>query len=231
MDHIAHGTAGRRPSFVTPAPYDSPVITPSDSSTDAGSTPATPSPQPAISSADVHELGADRAEDFCALMQAAFAEYRDKDAPSGALLETPASLREECAGGTRLLGIERDGQLVAGMKITRSRTRTLEMARLGVLPQRRGQGLPRALVEAAAELGRREGLRAIGCTVRADETDLIAMYEHLGLTAVAEGVHQSLTGRVLPVVTMRLRLEPAAPRDRGPALADVLGDGATGSAR
>lgn len=190
-----------------------------------------PSPTPRGSSARgpvVRELGPETAGAFCELMQEAFSEYRDKDAPSGALLETPESVERELAEGTILLGIwdpEAAGapRLLAGMKATRSRTRLLQFARLSVLPGHRGEGLVRLLLQAAQERSRAQGLRGIGCTVRRDETALISMYEHLGLEVTGEGVHQSLTGRVIPVVQMRRRLEDAPRSVRGPALADVLG--------
>lgn len=158
----------------------------------------------------IHELGPDDADLLRDIIHAAFAAYAEKDAPSGAMLETAASLRAELEGSTRAVAVLVDGRAVGAMKVRVSRARALEMARVSVVPSARGRGLARALIDWADEEARRLSLRAIGCTVRADETGNIALYEHLGLEISARGVHQSLTGRVLEVVQMRR----AVPRDR-----------------
>lgn len=155
------------------------------------------------SAISIRELGPDGAALLRDIIHAAFAVYAEKDAPSGVMLETAASLRAELEGSTRAAVVLLDGRAVGAMKLTVSRARALEMARVSVVPSARGRGLARALVDWADEEARRLGLRAIGCTVRADEPGNIALYEHLGLTITARGVHQSLTGRVLEVVQMR----------------------------
>lgn len=170
---------------------------------------------------EVRELGPEDADLLRAVMHEAFAEYREKDAPSGALLETAESLRDELAGPARALAAFADGRAVAATKLTVSRDRALVFSRLSVVPDQRGRGHARLLVEAAADEARRLGLRAVGCTVRADETGNIALYGRLGLEVTGRGVHRSLTGRVLDVVQMRRRVgSPASapsPRSARPA--------------
>lgn len=157
----------------------------------------------ASAQAEVRELGPADAEELAATIHAAFREFDDTPAPSGAMLETAETLREELAAGTRAVGIVVDGRIVAAMKLTLSRTRALHLARLGVRPDGRGVGHARTLVEWAAAEAASQGLRAVTCTVRAEETGLIDLYEHLGFVQAAHGVHVSLTGRPHHVVQMR----------------------------
>lgn len=152
---------------------------------------------------EVRELGPADADLLREVMHAAFAEYEGRTSPSGVMLETAASLRAELEGPVRAVAILDGGRPVAAMKLTVSRAGALEMSRIAVIPEARGRGLARELVDWAVADARRQGLRAIGCTVRADETGNIALYEHLGLTVTAHGVHQSLTGRSHRVVQMR----------------------------
>lgn len=160
---------------------------------------------------EVRELGPDDAAVLRDVLQDAFAQYEHTEAPSGAMLETVDSLREDLAGRMRAIAILVEGRVVAAMKLRVTRDRALEMSRVAVIVDERGRGWARLLVGWAWAEAERLGLRAVGCTVRAEEAGLIAMYEHLGLAVTAHGVHQSLTGRPHQVVQMRGRLAAGLP--------------------
>lgn len=167
------------------------------------------SPEPTCASSrsfTLRELGAADAPDAIGVIHEAFAEFEERGAASGAMLETSETLADELASGTRAIGVECEGTLVAVAKLVRSRDRALVFSRLAVLPGERRRGWPRILLEAIRDLAVADGARAYGCTVRADEPGLIAMYQHLGLTVTGHGVHRSLTGRVVKVVQLRARV-------------------------
>ncbi len=159
---------------------------------------------------EVRELGPDDAGVLRDVLQDAFAQYDRTEAPSGAMLETVESLREDLSGRLRAVAVIAEGRVVAAMKLRATRDRALEMSRVAVLVDERGRGWARVLVGWAYAEAQRLGLRSVGCTVRAEEAGLIALYEHLGLAVTARGVHQSLTGRPHEVVQMRGRVVDGA---------------------
>ncbi|MER7797803.1 GNAT family N-acetyltransferase [Microbacterium sp. NPDC096154] len=141
------------------------------------------------------------AEEAIAVMHAAFAQY-SAGHPSGALLETAASLRSEMREGQGLAVVRRDGRMVAVAKHRVAGDRVY-FGRLGVLPSSRGLGLASALVRALRAHALDLGLSGLECSVRADEPGNIALYEHLGMRVVRSEERASLTGRMTPVVVMR----------------------------
>lgn len=56
------------------------------------------------------------------------------------------------------------------------------LAELYVVPERRGEGLGRALLEAAIEAGREAGAEVIDLNTSEDDTAAIALYESAGFT-------------------------------------------------
>jgi ribosomal protein S18 acetylase RimI-like enzyme len=149
------------------------------------------------------DAGAVCAEEAIAVMHRAFAQYARKGKPSGAMLETAASLRAELRGGARLAVAGVDGRLAAMAKHREAGDATLYFSRLAVDPQMRGRGLARALLGRLRTAALNAGLQGLSCRVRADEAGNIALYRHLGLEIVGRGSVRSLTGRVQPVVVMR----------------------------
>lgn len=186
----------------------------------------------------LRELGAEDAELLACVIHDAFRQYDATEAPSGAMLETSETLAAEMARGMRAIAVQVDDVVVAAMKTTVSRTRALQLSRVAVAPEHRGQGHARALVEWALAEAEAQGLRAVTCTVRADEPGNIALYEHLGFAVSAHGVHVSLTGRQHQVVQMRRpvaggpRAASAASPGSGAGTADrgAAGTATTGTA-
>lgn len=136
------------------------------------------------------------------VMHRAFAEYTAKGETSGAMLETAESLAQEIAAGERVAVVRRAGEAVAVAKHHPTANGSLYFGRLGVIPEERGRGVARLLVQRLREAARHEGLSGLACTVRAEEKANIALYERLGMTIVSRGVRTSRTGAVLQVVDM-----------------------------
>lgn len=164
----------------------------------------------------LREIGPAEAAAVMAVQHAAFAEYADRGAPSGALLETPETLTAALAGGARAVLAEVDGTPVAGAKLVLDADRRAEFSRLSVLPGARGHGHAAALVDRLRHMAVDAGALSFGCTVRAAETGNIALYEHLGMREDGRGSRRSLTGADLAVVHLSESLS-APTRDPGAA--------------
>lgn len=84
---------------------------------------------------------------------------------------------------------------------------------IGMLPEARGSGLGRRLMQAAIEAARRQGMERIELEVFASNTRAIALYERLGF--VREGVKRRvrrIDGRYEDDVMMALLLDEAPDR-------------------
>ncbi|WP_298864311.1 GNAT family N-acetyltransferase [uncultured Microbacterium sp.] len=146
---------------------------------------------------------ADAADEIVSVMHRAFAEYTAKGETSGAMLETPQTLREELAAGTRIAVMREHGEIIASVKHAPAGDGTLYFSRLAVDPAHRGHGVARELVRALRAQAQAESLQGLSCTVRAGEAGNIALYEHLGMRITSQGTRVSRTGATLAVVTMR----------------------------
>lgn len=151
----------------------------------------------------MREIGPEDADLAIAVQHAAFAEYATRGAPSGAMLETATTVREQLTAGTRVAVIEEEGQGVAGIRIRQDPDGAVWFSRLAVVPAARGRGLARDLVAWARDRARAGGAAALACVVREAEHGNIALYEHLGLRVAAHGSRRSLTGALIAVVEMR----------------------------
>ena len=130
----------------------------------------------------------DEAEAIVALIQRAFGEYRGKLRPeSGALLETPETLKAAMKTGTVLLA-ERAGR-VLGCVSVRRKDNCAYAGRLAVEPMERGIGIGRALLAAAESLARRMGADRLRVDVRLKLRDNRAFFRALGFVEGAERCH------------------------------------------
>ena len=130
----------------------------------------------------------DEAEAIVALIQRAFGEYRGKLRPeSGALLETPETLKAAMKTGTILLA-ERAGR-VLGCVSVRRKDNCAYAGRLAVEPMERGIGIGRALLAAAEALARRMGADRLRVDVRLKLRDNRAFFRALGFVEGAERCH------------------------------------------
>ncbi len=130
----------------------------------------------------------DEAEAIVALIQRAFGEYRGKLRPeSGALLETPETVKAAMKTGTILLAV-RAGR-VLGCVSVRRKDNCAYAGRLAVEPMERGIGIGRALLAAAEALARRMGADRLRVDVRLKLRDNRAFFRALGFVEGAEHCH------------------------------------------
>ncbi|GAC1381741.1 MAG: hypothetical protein NVSMB48_10450 [Marmoricola sp.] len=142
-----------------------------------------------------------RIPEACAVMHQAFAVYNTGQ-PSGALLETPETLKAEVDRGQRIGAATLEERMVAIVKHAPANDGTLFFGRLSVASDVQGQGLARVLLASLRQHAHDVGLSGLSCHVRAANTDNIALYEHLGMQVVERLDKVSLTGAVIPVVRM-----------------------------
>jgi tRNA threonylcarbamoyladenosine biosynthesis protein TsaE len=132
--------------------------------------------------------GAERADEVHRLTQAAFAEYRTLDPPSGALRETPARVGEDLAAGGGAIA-ELDGRAVGALR-WQVQHGNFHVRRVAVDPAHQRQGIGRALMAwAEAEAQRRE-CTSVSAGVRVAVGGNIAFYRQLGYEVEGERRHE-----------------------------------------
>ena len=123
-----------------------------------------------------------------ALLQRAFGAYRGKLRPeSGALQETPETIRAVMKAGTILLA-ERAGRILGCVSVRR-KDDCAYAGRLAVEPMEQGMGVGRALLTAAEALARQMGMDRLRVDVRLKLTDNRAFFRALGFVEGAERCH------------------------------------------
>lgn len=123
-----------------------------------------------------------------AITQAAFEEYRGVLVPpSGVHRETHAVVRQKLACGTYILA-EHAGRPVAAVYYD-VRPDRVYFGRLAVLPEARGCGIARLLVEAVERRAVQAGRVKVELGVRVALAALRASYERMGYRLVAEHRH------------------------------------------
>lgn len=137
-----------------------------------------------------------------AVMHRAFAQYAATGEPSGAMLETEATLLAERAQGVRVAIARREGVVVAMVKHQDVADGSRYFGRLAVEPDERGAGVARALVEALRDDARRAERTGLTCLVRESEPANVALYVRLGMAVTGRGERVSRTGATLAVVEM-----------------------------
>lgn len=130
--------------------------------------------------------------DLWQVIQTAFEEYRGKlDPPSGVFKETVADIQHKVReGGGFLAFVESE---IAGGVVYEPRDGYLYLGRLAVLPNFRGQGISRALVEAVEQAARQLNLPRVRVGVRIVLPDNVAMFERLGYEIVSYDIHPGYT--------------------------------------
>lgn len=146
-----------------------------------------------------------------ALTQAAFATLAGKiDPPSSAHLETVEAVAAALvAGGGGIAEI--DGEPVGAVRF-RAESDHLYVGRVAVDPDRRGQGVARALMAFAEARAARDGLPVTRLEVRKTLTGNVAMFERLGYAVVAESPHPRRPDA--SVLLLAKRVAPATGAER-----------------
>jgi len=131
----------------------------------------------------------EEAEAIVALLQRAFGQYRGKLRPeSGALQETPETIRAVMKAGSTILLAERAGRILGCVSVRR-KDDCAYAGRLAVEPMEQGMGVGRALLAAAEALARQMGTDRLRVDVRLKLTDNRAFFRALGFVEGAERCH------------------------------------------
>lgn len=129
---------------------------------------------------------------LAAIMHAAFEEYRGVlDPPSSVENETPDSVERRLKKGSAALAY-RDEKPV-GCVFYQPQGDHLYLGRLSVLPQHRGQGIARALIEYVEHQAAAQGLPRVQLNVRVALPHMQAYYTRLGYQPVRYGTHEGYT--------------------------------------
>jgi predicted N-acetyltransferase YhbS len=127
---------------------------------------------------------------IAATIAAAFEQYRGKLRPeSGAFRETAEAIVSELASDSGAIVAERNGRML-GCVMVKLLEGDLYFGRLSVLPDARGQGLAKRLVEAVEDEARRRELAGVRCGVRIVLTDNQRLFSSLGYLEIGREAHE-----------------------------------------
>ncbi len=123
-----------------------------------------------------------------ALVHAAFEEYRPLlDPPSGAHRETLDTIAKKRAEGGAFIAWK--GETALGCVLIEPEEDALYLGRLAVLPEYRGLGVARLLIEAVENQARSAGLNKVTLSVRVQLPRNRAFFERLGYQFAAYNYH------------------------------------------
>jgi ribosomal protein S18 acetylase RimI-like enzyme len=126
---------------------------------------------------------------IAATIAAAFAQYRGKLVPeSGAFAETADNVARQLQAGSGAIVAERAGRML-GCVMTETQEGDLYFGRLAVLPEARGLGLARRLVDAVEAEARRRGLPGVRLGVRVVLTENQRLFNSLGYAETSREPH------------------------------------------
>ena len=129
------------------------------------------------------------AKDVAVTIAAAFDQYRGKLKPeSGAFRESAKGIAQELRKGAGAIVAERNGRVI-GCVMTKMLEGDLYFGRLAVLPQERGTGVAKRLIEAVEADARRRGLPGVRLGVRVVLTDNQKFFASLGYVETSRESH------------------------------------------
>jgi ribosomal protein S18 acetylase RimI-like enzyme len=162
-----------------------------------------------VTSADGFTIRAVQAGDAAAvadLVRLAFsAQPRPTNPPSSALQETAATIIEHLTrGGGAVL---ESGGVIAGLVLWNEDEGAFYISRLSVHPERRGQGMARALMEEAEREARRQGFSRMTLGVRLELEENRRFFRSCGFVDASLRSHEGFSEPTW--VLMERRLGPA----------------------
>ena len=127
---------------------------------------------------------------IAATISAAFEQYRGKLVPeSGAFRETTEGIAAELARKSGAIIAERNGQIV-GCVMLQLMEDDLYFGRLSVVPEARGLGIARRLIDAVEDEARRRELKGVRLGVRIVLTENQALFGSLGYVEIGREAHE-----------------------------------------
>lgn len=135
-------------------------------------------------SVEVTGCGAEAAKDVYELTTLAYSAYAALDPPSGALTEgvDDVAAELEAHGGA----LARDSTSIVGSLRLERHDDRLHLRRVAVHPDRRGEGIARAMVDWCVEEARRTGAARLTLGVRDQLPANRRVWEKLGFSVVAQ---------------------------------------------
>ena len=127
---------------------------------------------------------------IAATIAASFEQYRGKLEPeSGAFRETAEGIAAELARESGAIVAERNGRMI-GCVMVKLIEDDLYFGRLSVVPEARGEGIARRLVEAVEDEARRRELAGIRLGVRIVLTENQQLFSSLGYVEISREAHE-----------------------------------------
>ena len=154
-----------------------------------------PEAEPPVPMSEPATIRAATAADLAAIvktLQRAFAEYDRRLEPQpGALRETGATLRSRAVPHGAAVAVA--GGHVIGCVLFERRGRELYLGRLAVVPEWRGRGIARLLVEHVEHEARAAGAAAVTLNVRVALPENITLFSRLGYHEVGRLAHKGFS--------------------------------------
>ncbi|MCX6398016.1 MAG: tRNA (adenosine(37)-N6)-threonylcarbamoyltransferase complex ATPase subunit type 1 TsaE [Propionibacteriales bacterium] len=146
---------------------------------------------------EIHEVGAERADEVLAMIHRAFADRPALDPPATAMSETAASVSAALASDGGLLAFH-DGEPI-GTLLFQDRGRLLGVRRFGVVPDARGHGLAGLLAYRAALVAAGRGKVGLSLEARAELPATVRFWQQNGYVEVGRDGPRLDLLRLLPV--------------------------------
>jgi len=130
------------------------------------------------------------AASIAATIAASFEQYRGKLEPeSGAFRETAEGIAAELARESGAIVAERNGRMI-GCVMVKLIEDDLYFGRLSVVPEARGEGIARRLVEAVEDEARRRELAGVRLGVRIVLTENQQLFSSMGYVEISREAHE-----------------------------------------
>ncbi len=130
------------------------------------------------------------AASIAATIAASFEQYRGKLEPeSGAFRETAEGIAAELARESGAIVAERNGRMI-GCVMVKLIEDDLYFGRLSVVPEARGEGIARRLVEAVEDEARRRELAGVRLGVRIVLTENQQLFSSMGYVEFSREAHE-----------------------------------------
>jgi ribosomal protein S18 acetylase RimI-like enzyme len=159
-----------------------------------------------VTSADgftIRTARAGDAADIADLVRLAFsAQPRPTNPPSSALKETAATITDHLGrGGGAVL---ESGRVIAGVVLWNEEDGALYISRLSVHPERRGQGMARALMDEAEREARRQGFSRMTLGVRLELEENRRFFRSCGFVDASWRSHEGFSEPTWVLMERRL---------------------------
>jgi len=127
---------------------------------------------------------------IAATIAASFEQYRGKLEPeSGAFRETAEAIAAELARESGAIVAERNGRMIACVMVKLIEG-DLYFGRLSVVPEARGEGIARRLVEAVEDEARRRELAGVQLGVRIVLVENQKLFSSMGYVEISREAHE-----------------------------------------